>query len=163
MDKDLFNGEANIGFILSDTARLLRKRMNQRMREHGATRAQWRVLAWIARQPGIHQAKLAEILEVEPISLCRAVDRMEEMGLVRRVVDPKDRRLRLLYLTEKAEPIIDDLWDVSQEFSAKLLADFSQAEVEQLRALLLRIRSCLDDLPAEPIEGRPAASKNISE
>lgn len=156
MDVRPFDPETTIGFLLSDTARLMRKQMDQLMRDHGATRTQWRVLAWIARMPGIHQAKLAEMLEVEPITLCRVVDRMEEAGLVRRAADGKDRRVRQLYVTEKAAPILNQLRQVGCQFNSEVLADFSAEEIAQLRQLLLRLRDRLGDRSSDGTDRVPA-------
>src|ERR1700751_1352951 len=97
--------DRSFGFLVSDVSRLLRKRFDQRARTLGLTRAQWQVLAYLARYEGINQTGLADILEIEPITLARLIDRMEEAGWVERRAHPSDRRARQLYLTEKAEPI----------------------------------------------------------
>ncbi|HEX6012301.1 MAG TPA: MarR family transcriptional regulator, partial [Geminicoccaceae bacterium] len=91
-----------LGFLLSDAARLFRRRFDQKARPFGLTRAQWQVLARLARHEGINQAGLADLLDLEPITLCRQIDRMEEGGWVTRRPDPGDRRARLLFLTDKA-------------------------------------------------------------
>src|SRR5215207_31713 len=98
--------EPTLGFLVHDVARLLRKRLEQRARAAGIglTRAQWQALANIARCEGINQAGLAAILDVEPITLGRLLDRMEASGLVERRHDPRDRRQRNLFLTERAWP-----------------------------------------------------------
>src|SRR5207237_4472081 len=92
-----------LGFLSHGIARLIRKRFDQRARGLGLTRAQWQVLAHLARHEGINQAGLAEILEIEPITLGRLIDRMEEAGWVERRQHPSDRRARQLYLTAQAE------------------------------------------------------------
>src|SRR5882672_3339347 len=99
--------DVSFGFLLHDIARLMRKRFDQRARGLGLTRAQWQVLAHLARHEGINQAGLAEILEIEPITLGRLVDRMADSGWLERRADPNDRRARLLYLTAKARPVFD--------------------------------------------------------
>src|SRR2546421_2461202 len=83
--------ERNIGFLLHDVARLMRKRFEQNARDLGLTRSQCQVLAHLARHEGIQQGSLAEIHEVEPITLTRIVDRLEEAGLVERRLHPTDR------------------------------------------------------------------------
>src|SRR5690606_38856216 len=113
-----------------DTARLLRKRFDQRTRSLGTTRAQWRVLFWLARQPGMNQARLAEMLEVEPITLCRMIDRMEQSGLVRREPDPADRRARLLFNTDAAGPLLDSLRKVSTEIHGEAMEGFTPEEIQ---------------------------------
>ena len=86
-------GMENFAFEISDTARLIRREANRRVAFLGATRAQWRVLKWLAHTGGnLRQIELADALDVEPISLCRMIDRLEEAGLVERRRDETDRR-----------------------------------------------------------------------
>src|SRR5258705_12803842 len=82
--------DSSFGFLLHDIARLMRKRFDQRARSLNLTRAQWQVLAHLARHEGINQAGLAEILEIEPITLGRLIDRMAEAGWARRRSHPSD-------------------------------------------------------------------------
>src|SRR5207302_9486649 len=84
--------DSSFGFLLHDIARLMRKRFDQRARNLNLTRAQWQVVAHLARHEGINQAGLAEIIEIEPITLGRLIDRMEEAGWVERRPNPSDRR-----------------------------------------------------------------------
>ena len=93
-----------LGFLIADVSRLIRRRFDERARLIGATRAQWRTLVVLSRHEGINQGGLAELLEVEPITLCRMIDRLEEAGLVERRRDPGDRRAWRIYLTDKARP-----------------------------------------------------------
>jgi DNA-binding MarR family transcriptional regulator len=131
------------GFLLSDTARLLRRRFDERARAHGATRAQWKALLGISLNEGINQGGLAERLEVEPITLCRMVDRMEEAGLVERRRDPADRRAWQLYLTDRAGPIIEELRVTGEDLTAQALRGFSPTQIDELSAALERIRDNL--------------------
>ncbi|WP_375287977.1 MarR family winged helix-turn-helix transcriptional regulator [Sphingomonas sp.] len=142
-----------IGFLLSDTSRLLRRRFDERARAHGATRAQWKALLGISRQEGINQGNLADLLEVEPITLCRMVDRLEEAGLVERRRDPGDRRAWQLFLTPKAGPVLAELHHVAAELTAQALAGFPEAEVIALSASLDRIRANLAPDPKDPSHG----------
>jgi DNA-binding MarR family transcriptional regulator len=98
-----------LGFLIGDCSRLLRRRFDARARALGVSRAQWQVLVALSRQEGTNQAGLAEYLEVETITLCRMVDRLQEAGLVERRPDPADRRAWKLYLTEPARPLLDQL------------------------------------------------------
>src|SRR5579862_6048230 len=99
--------ERDILFLLHDVARLMRTRADQHARRFGMTRAQWVILSWLERQAGISQSDLAGLVEVEPITVCRLVDRLEAQGLVERRNDPKDRRVKRLHLTPKAEPMLN--------------------------------------------------------
>ena len=95
----------SLGFLISDVSRLMRRRFDERARQLGATRAQWRTLTMLSRNEGLNQGALADLLEVEPITLCRMIDRLEESGLVERRRDPADRRAWQLFLTEKSQAV----------------------------------------------------------
>ena len=96
-------------FLLHDLARHLRLEADRRAGGHGLTRAQWVILVWLDRQPGLSQKALAEILEVEPITVARLIDRLEEHGMVERRGDPGDRRVWRLHLRPPARPVLDAL------------------------------------------------------
>ncbi|MFW2852397.1 MarR family winged helix-turn-helix transcriptional regulator [Sphingomonas sp. TX0543] len=140
------------GFLLSDTSRLLRRRFDERARTLGATRTQWKALLGISRQEGINQGGLADILEVEPITLCRLIDRLEESGLVERRRDPNDRRAWQLFLTDKAHPVLDELRGRGAELTAQALRGIPEETIAQLSEVLNRIRENLADAP-QPQKG----------
>lgn len=98
-----------LGFLMSDVSRLMRRRFDERARKSGATGTQWRTLKILERREGINQGQLAELLEVEPITACRMIDRLEESGFVERRRDPADRRAWCIFLTDKARPVLDEL------------------------------------------------------
>ena len=98
-----------IGFLIADVSRLLRRDFDRRVRSLSLTQVQWRAIAQLLREDGIRQAVLADRLEVAPITLGRLIDRLEVAGWVRRESDPGDRRACLLYLTRKAEPVLDEM------------------------------------------------------
>ncbi len=98
-----------LGFLLHDVARLLRRRFEQNARGTGLTRSQWQVLAYLDQNEGIHQGRLAELLDIEPITLGRIVDRLEILGLIERLPHPSDRRIWLLHLTDAARPKLTQL------------------------------------------------------
>ena len=132
-----------IGVLLSDAARLLRRRFDARARSIGVSRAQWQVLIALSRSEGINQAMLAERLEVETITVARMVDRLQDAGLVQRRPDPADRRAWRLFLTERAHPILAELQAVAIEVRAEMLAGLGSEEQAQLQAMLLRVRANL--------------------
>jgi len=98
-DSDLF-------FLLHDVARLIRVAADKRARVDGMTRAQWALLIALFRNPGVSQKEVADLLEVEPISVGRLVDRLERNGLIERRPDPADRRIWRLNLTAAAGPVL---------------------------------------------------------
>lgn len=133
--------ERTLGFLLHDVARLLRKRFEQNARDLGLTRAQWQVLAHLARNEGIHQGGLADILELEPISLGRILDRLQSAGLAERRPHPKDRRVWLLFLRPKAHPVLERMRAIGAETRAEALAGVPESE----RELLLRILTTMKE------------------
>ena len=136
----------SLGFVLGDASRLIRKRFDLRARELGLTRAQWRVLARLRRREGINQRDLAEILEIENITLTRHIDRLEEKGFVERRRDPADRRAWNLYLNDKVQPILDRMRELSAITRGEALRGFSEAETEKLIDQLLLIKSNILEL-----------------
>lgn len=141
----LSSWDRSFGFLLHDIARLLRKRYEQRARPFGLTRAQWQALAHLQRQEGINQSGLAELLEQEPITVARLVDRMEEAGLVRRDDDPADRRAHRLYLTARARPLLEHCRVLADALYDEAFAGIAADERERLVDLLLRVRANMSE------------------
>jgi MarR family transcriptional regulator for hemolysin len=153
----------SFGFLLHDTARLMRRDFERRSRSSGLTRAQWAVLAYLARSEGTSQAALAETLDIEPITLVRLLDRLESAGWVERRPDPTDRRVRRLYLTETARPLMDQFQELASATREAALVGLSEAERRQLTDLLTKVRTNLSgrDLAAETASA-PTAERSRS-
>ncbi|HUC69969.1 MAG TPA: MarR family transcriptional regulator [Stellaceae bacterium] len=134
-----------LGFVLNDVARLMRKRFEQQARAAslGLTRAQAAVLANLARQEGSNQVSLAQILELEPITLARLLDRLQAAALIERRPDPKDRRAHLLYLTESAYPLLDRIFALAAEVREEALAGIPEPERGLLLDMMLRMKTNL--------------------
>jgi len=135
--------EDNIGSMLADTSRLIRRAFDERARGIGVTRPQWQLLTTLRRNEGTNQGNLAELLDTEPITLCRMVDRMQEADLIERRQDPSDRRVWRLFLTDKARRLLEDLQPLGREVMALALDGIAQEERDELRRLLDRIRQNL--------------------
>jgi MarR family transcriptional regulator, transcriptional regulator for hemolysin len=129
-----------LAWEMAETSRMMRRFYDRRASALGVTTAQWRVIAHLGHSPGIKQVELAERLDVEPITACRIVDRLEEAGLVERQRDPEDRRAWRLVLTEKAEPILVRLRELAEDMASEAFAGFSLEEYEAIRAKLARVR-----------------------
>ena len=135
----------NYAFEIVETARLIRREANKRAAVLGATKAQWRVLAWLKRTgDGARQIDLAEGLDVEPITLCRMLDRLEEAGLAERRRDESDRRAWRIYLTQAAAPLLAKLEEMGLAFNADMLAGISKADRETVLRVLGQMRSNLE-------------------
>lgn len=141
----------NIACLLHDTARLMRRDFNRRAQKLGLTQAQWQALAVLSHNEGINQAAMSELLEVQPISLARLIDRLEANGWVERRAHPSDRRAVSLYLTEKVEPILAEMGKLVEETQAEALRGINEDERVALMQVLGRIKQNLlgDDLVLE--------------
>ena len=131
-------------FLLHDVARLIRHEADRRAGMHGMTRAQWVILIWLERQPGLSQKELAEILEVEPITVARLIDRLEARGMVERRPDAKDRRVWRLHLLPPSAAVLaemeDERGDLLRLLTEDVAAPTQRAMIEglqQMKATLL--------------------------
>lgn len=129
-----------LAFEIGETAHALRKAFDRRACGLGVTRAQWKVLFKLTRQPGLRQNELADLLEVEPITLSRIVDRLQEGGLVERQSDPTDRRAWRLHVTANAQPLIAKLKRVADQMTGEAFAGLDPRDIEITRRVLARAR-----------------------
>jgi len=139
-----FDPDRSIGFLMSDISRLMRRDFNRRVLQMGLTEAQWRVIVYLFRQEGINQKTLADILDVQPISLGRLIDRLEQAGFVERRPDPNDRRAVALYLTEKVTPLTEQLVEVGIALRQSATEGLSEEQQEQMIDMLLTMRANLN-------------------
>ncbi len=133
--------KADLAWDIAETAHALRRFYDRRAQVLGVTRAQWRVLAVLGREPGLKQVSLAERLDIEPITLSRIIDRLEGAGLVARAPDPSDRRAWRLELTAAATPLLTQLRGLAEDMAGEAFAELSVAEVEAMRRALATIRA----------------------
>ena len=134
-------------FEIGDTAHALRRAFDRRAADLGVTRAQWKVMFRLAREPGLRQVELADRLDVEPITLCRIVDRLEEAGLVERRRDPTDRRAWQLFLTPEAEPLNRQLRARGDVLIEEAFRSIPAADVATARRVLEQVRANLASAP----------------
>lgn len=142
--------ERRVGTVLAQVARLMRRSFDERARQVGVTRPQWQVLSVLRRSEGLKQAELAEILEVEPITAGRMIDRLQEAGLAERRADPADRRAWRLFLTPRGAEMIEALQPLAVETSEAAMAGVSAADKAHLLATLETILANLTGKPAAP-------------
>jgi MarR family transcriptional regulator for hemolysin len=141
------------GFLINDVARMIRTFADQEARRYGMTRAQWAVLARLEQNEGIKQAELAEMLDVQPITLTRLVDRLCDNGLIERRPDPNDRRAKRLFLTPQAKPVMDRLDTIATGMMSDVLAGIDSAKVKSLIKELGTAKDNLRGLLAQETEG----------
>ena len=133
----------DLPFEIAETAHAMRRAFDRRAVSLGVTRAQWTVLFRLTRFPGLRQVELAEMLDVEPITLSRIVDRLEEASLVERVPDPADRRAWRLQVTENAKPLVAKLKALGTELVDEAFEGVEQSELERVRSVLAQVRENL--------------------
>jgi MarR family transcriptional regulator for hemolysin len=142
-------------FLVNDVARLLKTYADQRARRFGMTRAQWAVLVRVQRSEGLKQNELAGLLDLQPITLTRLIDRLCDNGLIERRNDPNDRRAKRLFLTPAAQPVLDKMAKVSEEMMATALRGTDAGAIAQMAGQL----SLLKDNLREAIQARGASDE----
>jgi MarR family transcriptional regulator for hemolysin len=127
-------GEINVDFLfaLFELQRMLRLYADKQARRFGLTRAQWAVLAKLERTEGLKQTEIADLMEMQPITLTRLIDKLCDAGLIERRSDETDRRVNRLYLTEAARPLMAKLATLRAEITQTALASLSNADTHRL-------------------------------
>jgi MarR family transcriptional regulator, transcriptional regulator for hemolysin len=126
-----------------DVARLLKTYADQRARQFGISRAQWAVLIRIERNEGLKQSELAELLDLQPISLTRLLDRLAANGLIERRADPNDRRANRLYLTPAAKPLLGRLSELGADMMETVLDGLDEKSIERMLKQLVAMKDNL--------------------
>lgn len=135
--------DRNVGFLVSDAARLMRTNYDRRMRELGITRSQWWVLNHLYFHEGISQTALSDVLEIERATLGRLIDRLEEKGWIERRSDRRDRRVKRVFLTGEVEMLLQTMRSIAAECRAQALAGLTREQQEWFIDILLRVKSNL--------------------
>lgn len=131
--------DENIGTMLAQVSRLLRRSFDVRARGIGVTRPQWQVLSLLSFNGGINQGGLAELLEVEPITLGRMIDRLQDAQMVERRPDPTDRRVRYIFVTPAGEQAVADAHTVVDGIYEDVLKVLPAEEREVFLGALVKL------------------------
>lgn len=135
--------DKGFGFLLTETARLLRKLIDRRLQPVGLTRAQWAILAALANRDGMSQSELADELEIEKSTAGRLIDHVQAGGWIERRPIPGDRRLWGVFLTPKARPLIEHVETIILETRAEMLNGLSADERGQIARWLRLVKGNL--------------------
>lgn len=135
--------DENLCFLVVEVSRLMRREFYDRLEGSSLTQAQARALKHIAHNEGLRQVELADLLEIQPITLARLVDQLEDIGLVERRPDPDDRRAYRLHVTPSAATHLKAIEEVADEIRAHALADLTEQERADAVAALAKIRDTL--------------------
>ena len=133
----------SFGFLIADVGRLMRRAFQARLEDGPLTFAQALVLAYVERQQGLRQVELAELMEIQPITLARLVDQLAKAGLVERRPDTDDRRAYRLHLTAAAAPELEAVRRIGAEVRAEAIAGLGASDSARLNAMLRRMRDNL--------------------
>src|SRR4030081_338424 len=132
--------DMNFLFTLGELARLVRAYADKQAARYGITRAQWAVLAKVERAEGLKQSELAELMEMQPITLTRLIDRLCDNGWIERRGDETDRRVNRLYLRKAARPLLGKLTGPRAELTATALEGINPSAAQRLPAQLEAIK-----------------------
>lgn len=153
----------NFGFLLKDVSHRYVLRFEQRARGISLTLPHCKVLVRLEKNEGISQARLAQLADIEPMTMVRILDRMEGDGLLERRADPTDRRARRLYLTKKAWALLDEIWHLADLTRAETFAGISRQDRDAFMGILERMHRNVCALDEQSIgssdpaaAGRPA-------
>jgi MarR family transcriptional regulator for hemolysin len=135
----------NFLFALFEAQRLLRVYAEKAALRYGVTRAQWAVLAKLERTEGLKQAEVAELMDLQPITLTRLIDKLCDSGLIERRGDVTDRRINRLYLTPAARPLLEKLAVLRAEVTSVALAGLDAEEAQRLVAQLETVKNNVRD------------------
>lgn len=145
-------------FMLFETQRLLRLLAEKQAAPYGITKAQWGVLAKLERTEGLKQSELAELLDVQPITLTRLIDRLCENDLIERREDAKDRRVNRLYLRPAARPLLEKLGELRADITEAALSHLNDEQandlVRQLEVIKNNVRDALQSADNKPKDQR---------
>lgn len=142
-------------------ARLIRTEADRRARAHGMTRAQWTLLIRLEAQPGLLQKELAEMLEVEPITVARLVDRLEARGMVERRAHATDRRCWRVFLTDESRPLLGEIGSQLTDMAETLCGGLGQDALEATAAVIASMRDRAQEQRAAAGEEPPPLEPDL--
>lgn len=144
----------NFGFLLREVSRRYALRFEQHAQAVSMKLQPCKALVYLQRNEGVSQTKLAELSSIEPMAMVRILDQMESEGLVERKPDPNDRRARLLYLTAKSKPTLDEIWRISDLTRGETFAGISKSERDIFLNVLERLHNNLNELQQPTTAGQ---------
>jgi len=138
--------DQNVGVLIADSGRLMRRTFERRLEGGELTYAQARTLLYVSRNEGLRQVELAELMEIQPISLARLIDQLQAQQLVERRPDPRDRRAYQLFLTPAATKPLAHFKQIGAEIRELMLAGLSEQQRAELQSALITVRNNLGRL-----------------
>jgi DNA-binding MarR family transcriptional regulator len=140
-DQLVLDHELQLGYLIHDVSRLRRKAFDRHIKGLKVTRSQWWVLAYVSRKDGMAQTQLAEKLDVGKVAIGGLIDRLERSGLVKRVPDEQDRRIKRIFLTPKGKRLVEKLREVSMDFNELVLQGIPASDLVTTTEVLRRLKA----------------------
>ena len=128
------------GFLLTDSAHLLRKLIDRRLQPLGLSRAQWSILAILFDHDGLSQSQISDELEIEKSTTGRLIDQVEKSGWIERRPIPGDRRLWGIHLTDQARRLIAEVEGVILSTRTEMLRGLSAEQQQYLSEMLQMVK-----------------------
>ena len=151
--------DMNFLFTLGEVQRMMRAYADKQAARYGITRAQWAVLAKVERAEGMKQTELAEMMDMQPITLTRLIDKLCDNGWIERRGDENDRRVNRLYLRKAARPLLGKLAGLRSELTATALEGINPADahrlLDQLDLIKENVRNAVQNPANEPPRKEP--------
>jgi len=147
-----FPSEDSFGILVSDVSRLMRKEFDRRVKGTGMSRAQWDVIVQLSRFEGINQVRLADLMDVEPISLVPLLDKLQAADYIERRPNPNDRRAYQLYLTPRTKPLLEQLEEIAVEFRDEMISGINADAQRAVVDALLTVKANLTNKPVEELK-----------
>jgi MarR family transcriptional regulator, transcriptional regulator for hemolysin len=141
--------DLRLGYLIHDVSRLRRVSYDRELAPLGITRSQWWVLAFISRNDGLPQTQLANELDVGKVALGSLIDRLQSAGFVERRADEKDRRVKRVFLTDKARALINRISPINDSFNAKILKGIAREDLETTSRTLYAMKKNLLQLVSD--------------
>ena len=135
----------NIGIEIGITIRQWRARMDERLAPLGLTQAKWVPLRYLSHAGGsLPQRKLLDRIGIEGPSLVRILDELERLGLIERKNCSSDRRTKIIYLTERVKPMIDEIEKRASQLRHEIFDGILDQDIDVFRKVLARISHNLE-------------------
>ncbi len=134
----------SLGLMLHDAARLIKSEFERRARGHRLSLMQWRTLGALNQTDGLSQVTLAAKVEASQMTMSDIIDRLESEGLVRRESDPADKRAKLVWITQAARPVVEEMRSIATEVYAAALAGIAPEDLDGLTNSLQQIVTNLE-------------------
>lgn len=134
----------SLGLMLHDAARLIKSEFERRARGHRLSLMQWRTLGALNQTDGLSQVALAAKVEASQMTMSDIIDRLESEGLVRRESDPADKRAKLVWITQAARPVVEEMRSIATEVYAAALAGIAPGDLDGLTNSLQQIVTNLE-------------------